>query len=123
MPPPNSVRGFIGAMSWYRRYVPNFSKIAETLIGLTRKHARFKWTPECQAVSEFLKESLTVIPLLAYPDTNLPYELYTDASANCIGAVLSQEQEDIDEDGTDEMVENLFPVTYTESYSMSVFGY
>ena len=89
----------------------------------TRKHARFKWTPECQAVSEFLKESLTVIPLLAYPNTNLPYELYTDASANCIGAVLSQEQEDIDEDGTDEMVENLFPVTYTESYSMSVFGY
>ena len=50
-PPPSSVRevtGFIGAMSWYRRYVPNFSKIADPLIALTRKHARVKWTPECR---------------------------------------------------------------------------
>ena len=94
-------------MSWYRTYIPNFSKIAEPLIAFTRKHARFKWTPECQAAFEFLKESLTVIPLLAYPDINLPYKLYTDASENCIGAALSQEQEDIDEDGngTGEMVE------------------
>ena len=111
MPPPSSVRdirGFIGAMSWYRRYVPNFfSKIADPLIALRRKHARFKWTPECQAAFDFLKESLTGIPLLEYPYINLPDKLYTDASANCIGVVLSQEQEDIDADGnrTGEMVE------------------
>eukprot|EP00105_Crassostrea_gigas_P025107 XP_011445573.1 PREDICTED: uncharacterized protein LOC105340996 [Crassostrea gigas] len=35
-------------------------------------------------------ESLTVVPLLAYPDTNKPYILYTDASDNCIGACLTQ---------------------------------
>ena len=47
-----------------------------------------------QAAFEFLKESLT-----AYPDTKFLNNLYTDASANCIGAFLSQEQEDIDEHG------------------------
>ena len=86
-------------MSWYRRYIPNFSKIAEPLIRLTRKHARFKWDQECQAAFEYLKESLTIIPLLAFPDSSLPYRLYTDASADTIGGMLSQEQEEIDEEG------------------------
>ena len=94
-------------MSWYRRYIPNFSKIAEPLIRLTRKHARFKWDQECQAAFEYLKESLTIIPLLAFPDSSLPYRLYTDASADSIGGMLSQEQEEIDEEGnsTGRMVE------------------
>ena len=86
LPEPKNVReirGFIGMCSYYRRFVPNFSKIAEPLIDLTKKYARFKWTSECQTAFDFLKESLTVVPLLAYPDTNKPYVLYTDASNHC----------------------------------------
>ena len=83
--------------SYYRRFVPNFSKIAEPLIDLTKKYARFKWTSECQTAFDFLKESLTVVPLLAYPDTNKPYVLYTDASNNCIGACLTQKTDDEEE--------------------------
>ena len=110
LPPPTNVRevrGFIGSVSWYRRYIPNFSKIAEPLIRLTRKHARFKWDQECQAAFEYLKESLTIIPLLAFPDCSLPYRVYTDSSADTVGAMLSQEQEEIDEEGnsTGRMVE------------------
>ena len=91
------IRGFIGMCSYYRRFVPNFSKIAERLIDLTKKYARFKWTSECQTAFDFLKESLTVVPLLAYPDTNKPYVLYTDASNNCIGACLTQKTDDEEE--------------------------
>ena len=50
LPEPKSVREireFIGMCSYYRRFVPNFSKIAEPLIDLTKKYARFKWTLEC----------------------------------------------------------------------------
>lgn len=86
------VRGFIGMCSYYRRFIPNFSKIAEPLIDLTRKYARFKWTPYSQEAFDFLKESLTVVPLLAYPDTNKPYILYTDASDNCIGFTPTPKQ-------------------------------
>ena len=35
------VRGVIGMCSYYRRFIPNFSAIAEPLIQLTRKYARF----------------------------------------------------------------------------------
>ena len=84
------VRSFIGMCSYYRRFVPNFSEIAEPVVALTRKHARFRWTDECQSAFEYLKQSLTVVPLLAYPDPNVPYTLYTDASNSCIGACLTQ---------------------------------
>ena len=100
LPEPKSVRkirGFIGMCSYYRRFVPNFSKIAEPLIDLTKKYARFKWTSECQTAFDFLKESLTMVPLLTYPDTNKPYVLYTDASNNCIGACLIQKTDDEEE--------------------------
>ena len=93
LPEPKTVkeiRGFIGMCSYYRKLVPNFSKIAEPLIQLTKKYARFKWTEECQKAFDFLKDSLTVVPFLAYPDTNKPYVLYTDASNTCIGACLTQ---------------------------------
>ena len=60
------------------------------VIALTRKHAQFKWTDECKSAFEYLKQSLTVVPLLAYPDSNKPYTLYTDASKSCIGECLTQ---------------------------------
>ncbi|XP_060071985.1 uncharacterized protein LOC132551825 [Ylistrum balloti] len=84
------VRGFIGCTSYYRRFIPNFSYIAEPLIALTRKYAKFKWTQECEKAFIYLKDSLTAIPYLAYPDINQPYILYTDASDRCIGACLTQ---------------------------------
>lgn len=76
--------------SYYRRFIPNFSEIAEPVIALTRKHARFKWTDDCQCAFEYLKQSFTVVPLLAYPDPNKPYTLYTDASNSYIGTCLTQ---------------------------------
>ena len=96
MPAPTTVRevrSLMGMISYYRRFVPNFSKIAEPIVALTKKYARFHWNEECQRAFEYLKESLTVVPLLAYPDTSKPYVLYTDASDTCIGACLTQQQE------------------------------
>ena len=84
------VRSFIGMTSFYRRFIPNFSKIAEPIIKLTKKYAKFHWTNECQKAFDYLKESLSIVPLLAYPDVNKPYTLYTDASNTCIGACLTQ---------------------------------
>lgn len=86
------VRGLIGMCSYYRRFIPNFSEIAAPLIELTKKHARFRWSGECQTAFDFIKESLTVVPFLAYPDPGKPYTLYTDASDTCIGACLTQEE-------------------------------
>ena len=104
------VRSFVGMCSYYRRFIPNFSEIAEPIIALTRKHARFRWSTECQTAFEYLKQSLTVVPLLAYPDPNKPYTLYTDASNSCIGACLTQTCDE--SDGILPNVKNEKPIYY-----------
>ena len=77
--------------SYYRNFrCSNLSQIAEPIVSLTRKYAHFKWLVVHQKAFQFLKYSLTCVPLLSYPDTTVPCVLYTDASDTCIGAHLTQ---------------------------------
>jgi hypothetical protein len=101
VPPTNvrEVRSFIGMCSYYRRFVPKFSQIAEPFIALTRKFARFRSTENCQYAFDLLKKCLSEAPMLTYPDTARPYVLYTDASDMCVGACLAQV---VQEDGVEE---------------------
>ena len=85
------VRSCIGLCSYYRRFTPNFSQIAEPIVALTRKYAHFKWSVTHQKAFEFLKDSLTSVPLLVHPDSKKPYTLFMDASDAGIGACLTQE--------------------------------
>ena len=76
-----------------KRFIPNFSAIAKPLIRLTKKFAKFDWSKECQAAFDFLKDRLTTVPALVYPDTGNLYIVYTGASDDCLGACLCQEQD------------------------------
>ena len=84
------VRQFVGLVSYYRRFIQNFATIAKPLHRLTEKNAHFKWTSQCQAAFELLKQCLITAPVLTYPNYRKPFILDTDASDTGIGAVLSQ---------------------------------
>ena len=85
-----NVRSFIGLYTYYCRFVPGFSSLAEPLHLLTEKNAVFQWTEQCNKAFQTLKELLTQAPILAYPDFEKPFILDTDASDVAIGATLSQ---------------------------------
>ncbi len=88
------VREFLGIAGYYRRFIPNFSKVARPLHDLTRQDAPFLWTTSCQDSFEALKDKLVSPPVLAYPCFSKPFVLHTDASGVGLGAVLEQVQED-----------------------------
>ena len=88
-----SLRSFLGLASYYRRYVPNFSKVAGPLHILTRKETPFDWSPSCQEAFDQLKQLLTKALVLAFPNFAKDFRLETDASGAGLGAVLSQELE------------------------------
>ena len=81
LPPktPKEIKQFIGLKGYYRKFVPRFSDLAQPLNALTRKDVEFKWT-------------LMTDPILTYPDPNLPYVLFTDASKYAWACVLTQEK-------------------------------
>ncbi|KAI8485869.1 hypothetical protein Bbelb_364210 [Branchiostoma belcheri] len=95
-PSPRSVRDiqhFLGLANYYRRFVRGFAQLARPLTVLTRKGARFVWSPDCQAAFNALKKALVTAPVLAYPNFDLPFVVDTYASDTGIGGVLSQIQD------------------------------
>lgn len=91
-----SLRGFLGILQYYKRFVNNMSQKAVALYELLKKGRRWKWsTTEENAFIE-LKNSFYESLLLRHPNFNLPFILRTDASDHAISAELLQVQDDIE---------------------------
>ena len=88
---PNEIRSFLGLAGYYRRFIEGFSKIARPMTQLLRKGIKYIWTDECESSFQLLKEKLTTAPVLAIPEPDKEYVIYTDASKNGLGCVLMQE--------------------------------
>ena len=99
MPAPRrqkEVKQFLGFARYYHKFVLQFSNLSRPLTRLTRKDVLFKWTKECQACFQMLKEAICTHPILWYPDLERPYVLFTDASRYGWPGVLTQPYEVID---------------------------
>jgi hypothetical protein len=60
--PPKSVhqiRSFLGLAGYYRRFVPDFSRIAKPMTELLRKGVKFVWDEKCENAFQTLKQYLT----------------------------------------------------------------
>ena len=90
----HEVRRFLGMASYYRRFIPNFARIAQPLHHLTAKNVTFSWSADTESAFTTLKAKLVTPPVLAYPRFGEDFTLETDASIQGLGAVLSQKQED-----------------------------
>jgi transposase InsO family protein len=88
------LRSFLSLASYYRRFIEGFSTIAGPLNELLQKKTVWRWGREQREAFMALKKALCTEPVLAYPDFNLPFVLYTDASNYGIGAILAQEHPD-----------------------------
>ena len=120
--PPRTVgefRKLVGLLSYYRRYIKDFSRIAKPLYdlqcpkndddgatsgkqddksrnqrskGQSPSNQAITWTEHHQAVLEQLINCLVQPPVMAYSDFNSLYILHTDASETGLGAVLYKHQ-------------------------------
>ncbi|KAK3716754.1 hypothetical protein QZH41_000597 [Actinostola sp. cb2023] len=104
------VRQIAGLLSYYRRYIKDFARLAKPIydlisedkVGSQKKKVGQRpskepvcWTKEHQTVLQNLIEKITSPPVMAYPDFTLPYILTTDASKDGLGAVLYQRQDGV----------------------------
>ncbi|CAN6685860.1 unnamed protein product [Malus baccata var. baccata] len=75
---------------FYRRFIKDFSKIAQPLCRLLQKEVSFEFNEACEQPFNHLKDLLTSAPIITPPDWSTPFELMCDASDYAIGAVLGQ---------------------------------
>ncbi|WVZ93426.1 LOW QUALITY PROTEIN: hypothetical protein U9M48_039404 [Paspalum notatum var. saurae] len=86
------IQSFLGLVGYYRRFIKDFSKTAKPMTFLTKKNAKYVWSPNCEEAFQTLKNLLTSTPVLAQPDVTKPFDVYCDASGNGLDCVLMQER-------------------------------
>jgi len=92
--PPTSIhqiRSFLSLAEYYRRFIPDFSRIAKPMTELLKKEVKFRWDEKCEKAFHTLRAHLTTALVLAQLDNSKPYDVYCDASGTGLGCVLMQE--------------------------------
>lgn len=87
------VRSFMGAVGWYRRFIPDFATISAPIFDTLKKSLVFQFHAEAESAFDYLKKALVTSPILRHPDFNQPFYVQCDASDVGTGAVLFQKDE------------------------------
>jgi hypothetical protein len=85
------IRSFLGMAGYYRRFIENFSNIANLMTELLKNNTKFEWLEACEKSFQELKKRLTTAPVLTLPDIKKDFVVYCDASKQGLGCVLMQE--------------------------------
>jgi hypothetical protein len=86
----HQIRSFLGLAGYYRRFIPDLSKITKPMIELLKKGVEYFWNDKCEEAFHTLRAHLTTAPVLAQPDNSKPFDIYCDASGIGLGCVLMQ---------------------------------
>ncbi|KAJ0581106.1 putative nucleotidyltransferase, Ribonuclease H [Helianthus annuus] len=89
---PTEVRQFLGLAGYYRRFIENFSRIAQPLTALTQKDKKYDRGVKKEEAFQLLKIKLCDAPILSLPEGTDDFVVYCDASRQGLGCVLMQRQ-------------------------------
>lgn len=87
------LQSLLGTFQYYRRFIPDFARLAVPMFHLLKKDVLWNWTENHSRAVELLKQRLSERTLLALPQFDAPFILTTDASKLGLSAILSQVQE------------------------------
>ncbi|KAJ8333804.1 hypothetical protein SKAU_G00411230 [Synaphobranchus kaupii] len=80
-----ALRSFLGLVSWYSKFLPNYATVVEPMRACIRQDTDYIWTDEAQTSFTKVKELLVGSPALALFDPALPTVISTDTSDYGLG--------------------------------------
>ncbi|KAM9993566.1 hypothetical protein ACTFIZ_009422 [Dictyostelium cf. discoideum] len=84
------VRSLLGAINFYRKFIPNYSDLTFSLTELTKSKDKIVITKDIERDIDKLKEMLAKSPILTKPDHDKTFIVYIDASDVGTGCVITQ---------------------------------
>lgn len=87
------LRAFLGHVGYYDHFIYRHVDVALPLTKLLKQDEPYVWNDERQQAFHTLKDRLVVSPILSPLDWNKKFHIFIDSSAFCIGANLSQKDD------------------------------
>ena len=88
------VERYLGMVNWLIKFIPNLAQGLSPINRLKGKEILFRWTAECDHAFDIVQNLVSNTKFLFHPDFNRKFYIQTDASNNCIGAMLFQHGDD-----------------------------
>ena len=93
LPAPTSkkeVQAFMGIINFVRRFVPDFSVMVKPIHNLLKQDHFFSWIDDVENDFIRIKKEISSAPVLAKPDFEKEFMIYTNAIEEAISAILMQ---------------------------------
>jgi hypothetical protein len=93
LPAPTSkkeVQYFMGIINFIRRFVPDFATMAKPIHNLLKKDRSFSWTNDIEKDFLGIKKEINSASVLAKPDFEKEFIIYTNATEEAMSAILLQ---------------------------------
>jgi RNase H-like domain found in reverse transcriptase len=84
------LQSFLGFVNFYRQLWYHRSYVILPLAELTSEKAKLNWGPTQKEAFQWIRNTIARQVQLKYPNFSKPFDIYTDASDNQLGAVISQ---------------------------------
>ena len=98
---PKKTKSMICALSYYRKFIPNFADLAKPLMELAELHPKqFQWQPQHQQAFEKLISAMQTHTSLNLPTPNETFYIQTDASEVAGAGRIYQ----LDKDGNEKLI-------------------
>ena len=88
-----AVMRIIGIIQWFRPYIVGLSSKIKPISDLLQKKSTFSWTNEHKTILSNIVDEIKDSKGLKFPDFNIPFSIYTDASDNGCGGVIRQNED------------------------------
>jgi hypothetical protein len=89
------VQSFLVKVNFLRRFIPNLAEIIKYITNMVKKGNEIKWAPEARKYFEDIKVALTKAPVLASPNFEKDFILFSFSSDHTIVGVLIQKDDKI----------------------------
>ena len=94
------LKRFLGLVTFYTKFVRNFSEALLPQHRITKKNMKWEWGDTEDRQFQHVKDLFEKHNVLAHPDPSKPHILRTDANENTLGAALSQ----LDDEGEEMLI-------------------
>jgi hypothetical protein len=114
----------MGVINFVRRFVPDFAVMVKPIHNLLKQDHSFSWTDDVENDFEGIKKAISSAPVLAKPDFEKEFTIYTNATEEAVSVVLMQNDDQGNEKPVAYMSQSLsddeFKYSFIEKHAFSL---